>query len=190
MVRRWEIGIGLTGLLFALFSLFFWFPNDIQGAFMETTRAGKPEPGDAFFPVLLAGFIAFIAAIQIVSALLKRDQEAQGSDYPRLDGENIKFLALFLAIILGSLAVVYWIGPLAVWLTQEELTYRQLVDTAPYKYLGVVVGGFALTFSLISWAEGRLRARSAVVSALLILVLILVFDVALTNIQLPPNADF
>lgn len=190
MVRRWEIGIGLSGLLLALIAVFFWFPADIQGAVIETTRSGKSEPGDAFFPVILAGFIAFVSGLQVLSALWAHGSDLECPNYPRLTGENLRFLCLFSALVLGALTVIYWIGPFSVWLTQSELGYRQLVDTAPYKYLGMVIGGFALTFSLITWAEGRIRARSAVVSVLLLLLLILIFDVALTNIQLPPNADF
>lgn len=48
MQKRWDIGIGLFGLLFAILALTVWFPNDIKGDFVELTRAGRPEPGMRF----------------------------------------------------------------------------------------------------------------------------------------------
>lgn len=103
---------------------------------------------------------------------------------------NLVFLTILAALIGGSLALMFWLGPLAVWLSGTDATYRQLVDSAPYKYIGIVIGGFALTFAIITWAEGRIKRRSAIVSVLLLIVLIVIFDVMLTNIQLPPNADY
>lgn len=189
MIRRWETGIGLVGLLFAAFALFAWFPADIKGGITDTTPGGKTVPGDAFFPVMLTGFIGLMAAIQLVLGLL-RPTPAPLEDYPRLTVANLRFLAGLAAILCTSLALMWWAGPLVLWLTDESRGYRQLLDTVPYKYAGFVSGGFVLGVSLITWAEGHFRVRSVLVTAALIAVLILVFDVALTNVQLPPNADY
>jgi len=187
MQKRWDIGIGLFGFLFAVIALTIWFPNDIKGEFVGLTRAGRPEPGDAFFPVLLGVFIAFISICLIYSAFGQRQNTAETG---RITTKNLVFLTILGALIGGSLTLMFWLGPLAVWLSGVDATYRQLVDSAPYKYIGLVIGGFVLTFSVITWAEGRIRPRSAIVSVLLLIVIILVFDVMLTNIQLPPNADY
>ena len=65
-----------------------------------------------------------------------------------------------------------------------------MTDTAPYKYLGYVTGGFLMTTTLIVWTEGKLR-RVSVVSVLIVLaVSIIILDKLLTNVLLPPNADF
>ena len=190
MVRRWEIGIGLFGLLFAMLVVFYWVPNDIKGAFLDTTRGGKLEPGDAFFPVLAGGFIGFVALIQIVSAVMAKAPDENAGSYARIDSQNLVFLASFLGVLAVSIGVLQWAGPFAVWLFETDVTYRQMVDTVPYKYIGFALGGFLLTFALITWAEGQLRWWPAAVSLALVVLLIIIFDILLSNIQLPPNADF
>ena len=47
-----------------------------------------------------------------------------------------------------------------------------------------------MSLTLIGWTEGRLR-RSAVIAVISVLVVaIVVFDGLLTNVLLPPNAEF
>ncbi|WP_371229888.1 hypothetical protein [Roseovarius sp. 2305UL8-3] len=176
--------------MFALFALTFWFPNDIKGGFLETTIAGKSAPGDAFFPVILAILIAVLAAVQVLQGVLLRlgGETSTNAQYITLD--NLKFLSV-LAVIVGiCLALMYWLGPFVVALSGQEATYRQLIDTVPFKYVGFAVGGGFLTCTLIFWAEGKASMRAVLVSLVLIAVLILVFDVALNNVQLPPNSDY
>ena len=188
MQRRWEIGIGLCGMVFAIAALMVWFPNDIKGDFMELTRSGKPEPGDAFFPTLLAGFIAFFSFIQIAIGAFR--SPANESDYKRITLDNLFFLFVLTMIILSGFGLMYWTGPLMVNLFDSAESYRLLIDTAPYKYIGFVTGGFFMIFSLITWTEGHIRFRTVLSGVILLFLLILIFDVALTNIQLPPNADY
>lgn len=187
----WNIGFGAVVLAVAVLALTLWFPNDIKGGFIELNQTGKPEPGDAFFPVILAGMLLVLSAAQLLGALFGRTAQAPSG---RLTAANLKFLLLFYAIVLVGLTVMYWLGPLVVDLLRGmgaiDQTYRQLVDTRPYKYLGYIIGGFILSMGLIAWAEGRVRPR-AVVSVLIVQVsLIVILDVLLRNIQLPPNADF
>jgi hypothetical protein len=150
-----------------------------------------PEPGDAFFPVILAGMLLVLSAAQLLGALFGRRPQAPSG---KLTAENLKFLFLFYAIVLIALTVMYWLGPLVVETLRSmgaiDQTYRQLVDTRPYKYLGYVAGGFIMSVGLIAWAEGRVR-RTAVLSVVIVqALLIFILDVLLRNIQLPPNADF
>ena len=186
MARNWDIWFGLVGLLFGLFALLVWLPNDIRGGFTELSLTGKPRPGDAFYPMLLAGFIATMSCLQIALSLLRRPA---GPATATLTSANLRFLAIFLCIVLIGLAVMRHAGPAWLWLTDDPRPYRLLIDTAPYKYLGFAAGGFGLTVSLIAWAEGRFSLRAALVSAVLILLLIAIFDLGLSNIQLPPNAE-
>lgn len=188
MQKKWEVGIGAVGFLFAMIALVFWFPNDIKGNFMEVTRAGVQEPGDAFFPILLASLIGFFSLIQLITGAVRSSFDRKASGY--ISARNVVYLTILSSIVLTSLALMYWTGPIVVEILAVAENYRQVIDTRPYKYIGYITGGFFMTFSLITWAEGQIRKRNAIVSALLLLLLISVFDLALNNIQLPPNADF
>jgi len=187
----WHIGFGVVALTVALLTLLVWIPNDIKGGFIENNQIGKPEPGDAFFPVILAGLIALLSVGQLAGALFGRKaQPAPGV----LTSNNLKFIILFYAFVLIGLTIMYWLGPLVVEALRGagviDNTYRQLTDTAPYKYLGFVTGGFLMTLGLIVWAEGCIRPQAVWTVVLVIVTLIVVLDVMLHNIQLPPNADF
>lgn len=190
----WDIGFGATLFGLALLALLVWFPYDIKGAFVETNFVGKVEPGDAFFPVLLAGTILVLSGFHLAGALFWRRQTGAVAPAGKLTRANFIFLFLFHGIVITAMAVMYWLGPLTVWLSNllgiTDLSYRQLVDTVPYKYVGYVAGGFLMTASLINWTEGGLRRRSLFTIVAIIAVLILVFDVLLSNVQLPPNADY
>ena len=190
----WDIGFGAVLFLLALGALLIWFPSDIRGGFLDVDHAGKPEPGDAFFPVLLAGAILLLSAIHVVKALLLNRQRVTEEQQGRLTRDDLIFLVLFNAIVVISLAAMFWLGPLATFavnfFTGKELTYRQLVDTVPYKYIGYCVGGFVMTASLIGWAEAGLRWRAVLSVVAVITASIVVFDILLFNVQLPPNADY
>ena len=47
-----------------------------------------------------------------------------------------------------------------------------------------------MTVSLIGWTEGRLRRVSIISVLTVIVVSIIIFDQLLTNVLLPPNADY
>lgn len=187
----WNIGFGAVVSVAALLTLFVWIPNDIKGGFIEINQIGKPEPGDAFFPIILASLMLILSTAQLVGAVFSSKPPAASG---HLTANNLKFLFLFYAIVLAGLTIMYWLGPLVVDALRAagiiDSTYRQLVDTAPYKYLGYVVGGFLMTISLIAWAEGSVRLQAVLSVAIVMGVLILVLDILLYNIQLPPNADF
>ncbi|MEM8624594.1 MAG: hypothetical protein AAGG47_13850 [Pseudomonadota bacterium] len=188
---RWDIGFGAVVLVGALLALFVWFPNDIQTGFIFTNAIGRVEPGDAFFPVLLGIALAALGAVQIIVALTL----LRLADAPRqLTGANLRFLSELLGIVLAGLAVMYWLGPVVVTamngLGLLEGGYRLYTDTAPYKYLGFVTGGLGTTLALIWRTEGRLRRASVLSVVLVLLVSILIFDILLKNVLLPPNAEF
>ena len=54
-----------------------------------------------------------------------------------------------------------WTGPLAVALFGVDDSYRNLRDTAPWKYLGFILGGVGLVAALISLVEHRVTLRAA-----------------------------
>ena len=189
----WDIGFGVVVLVGALLALFVWFPADIPTGFFFTNAIGREEPGDAFFPIMLAVLLAILSVIQLALAIFK-GKPVNAEPSPALKLQNFKFLAIFILISLTGFAIMYWLGPLVVSLLNAigtlDATYRQLTDTAPYKYIGYVVGGFAMSIALIAWTEGQIRPRSVFTVLLTLVVAIIIFDVVLKNVLLPPNADF
>lgn len=190
----WDIGFGAVLFVLALLALFAWFPLDIRGGFVETDHAGKLAPGDAFFPVILTCTILVLAGLSVIGNLLWRRQQDDDASSGGLTRANLVFLAAFHAIVVAGLAIMYWLGPLVVALLDAlgtmDLTYRQLVDTAPYKYIGYAAGGFLMTAGLIAWSEGRLTRRAVFTVLTVIAACVVIFDVLLINVQLPPNADY
>lgn len=192
---RWDVGFGLVLVAFAVLALLVWFPNNIAGGFIVTSRAGKIGPGDAFFPVLLAGAILVLSLIDLAMSALRarRDNHAPGG-IGKLTPGNLAFLGRFHVAVFLGLVIMFWLGPIVTALqnvlTDGALTYRQLADTVPYKYIGFIVGAAVVTLPTIAWAEGGWRARSVLCVLAVVAMIIVVFDVLLTNVQLPPNADY
>lgn len=191
----WNIGFGVVTLAVALLALFVWFPLDIKGGFIQTNLTGNLEPGDAFFPILLAAALVALSLVQIVAAVFNRQASSAGApdEAGQLSIQNLKFLACFFAILVAGLTVMFWFGPLVTAILAAagliDQSYRQLVDTVPYKYLGYLVGGFGMTTALVWWTEGRLRPRAVYTVVAVLAACILIFDILLDNILLPPNAD-
>lgn len=190
----WDIGFGVVVLVGSLLALFVWFPADIPTGFFFTNAIGREEPGDAFFPTMLAVLLVLLSAIQLVFAIFKRKPVDEDIPTPALKLRNFKFLFIFILISLAGFAIMYWLGPLTVSALNAvgiiDASYRQLTDTAPYKYIGYVVGGFSMTIALIAWTEGKVRPRSVLTVLITLVVAIIIFDVVLKNVLLPPNADF
>jgi hypothetical protein len=89
-----------------------------------------------------------------------------------------------------SLAVMYWLGPLAVSIFEGDSSYRAMRDTVPYKYLGYLFGGSFLMLGLISLVEGSIRLRRLAISLAAVVLLIVIFDVPFDSLLLPPNGDW
>jgi len=190
----WDIGFGVVVFIGSLLAIFVWFPNDMRSGFFHVNQIGRSEPGDAFFPTVLAATLCLLSGLQLTLSILRGSPkvaaEAQGS----LTASNMKFLALFAIISIAGLTIMYALGPLTAWAMRAlgliDLEYRYLTDTAPYKYLGYVTGGFLMTTALIALTEGRLRRVSIITVLTVIIVAIVIFDKLLTNVLLPPNAEF
>lgn len=193
-LNLWDIGFGAALFGFALWALFMWFPVDIPTGFFFVNSIGREEPGDAFFPIILASLLAGLSAIQIILSWRNRRSNAEADETGRITLLNLKFLAIFLAVVGTGLGFMYWLGPLTITVLNAagllDGTYRNFSDTAPYKYLGYVAGGAVMTLALIIWAERRVRPVAVITVTGVLVVAILLFDVALRNVLLPPNADF
>ena len=193
-VKPWDIGFGAVLVVFALVSLFVWFPIDIPTGFFFVNAIGREEPGDAFFPIILAVLLAVLSAVQLIVSLLFRGGGRAESDSGRISSDNLKFLAVFLLIVGTGLTFMYWLGPAVVGLLNAigilDGSYRNYSDTVPYKYLGYIVGGAMMTLGIIRWTEGRFRGIAVLAVLGILIISVLIFDVALKNVLLPPNADF
>ncbi len=190
----WDIGFGVVVFVGALLALFVWFPADIPTGFFHINAIGREEPGDAFFPVILALLLLILSVLQLGTSIYRSWQGHSAHATGELTVGNFKFLGAFIVIMAVGLAIMYWLGPLTVaglnligWL---DSSYRALTDTAPYKYIGYVVGGFIMTMTLIVWTEGRIRWASVLSVIITLVVAILIFDLLLKNVLLPPNADY
>jgi hypothetical protein len=190
----WDIGFGVACVAFALLALLVWFPLDIVGSFVEPNQVGKIGPGDAFFPVLLASAILILGVIHLARLLISGRHPSGSFNIGRLSLSNLGFLAYFHLIAVLGLGLMYVAGPLTVTamnaLFGGEMSYRQLVDTAPYKYIGYVAGACLMTLPIITWTEQRLKVRSILVVLIVTTVIIVLFDGLLRNVQLPPNSDY
>ena len=190
----WDIGFGAVVFVASILAIFVWFPNDMRGGFFHINAIGNTEPGDAFFPSLLAATLALLSGLQLILSTLRGSPAVSPGAQGNLTADNIKFLMVFIGICVTGLLIMYTLGPGTAWVMRAlgliDLEYRYLTDTAPYKYLGYVTGGFLMTTTLIVWTEGKLR-RVSIVSVLVVLaVSIIILDKLLTNVLLPPNADF
>jgi len=82
-----------------------------------------------------------------------------------------------------------WLGPAAVWALTEDGAYRNLRDTAPWKYVGYVAGGTLLVAGLMALVEGNVTWRGVMIGLLATLALIAVYDLPFEDLLLPPNGD-
>ena len=187
--RSAEIWIAIIFLVLALLAVFLWVPIDSETPPIYTFRR-QTYIGDAMLPMVSAAGIAICAAIHLVVSLRRRDG---GYEAP-FDALTAVFFTVFFAIVAASLILMYWAGPAALALFgptgEEPVTYRQMRSTAPWKYIGFVLGGFVLVYGVTSLIEGRLTLKRVLSSILAIVVLILIFDVPFKTILLPPNGDF
>jgi hypothetical protein len=179
-----DFAIAIAFLAFSLIALTLWIPLDIESGIIEKVRR-REKMGDALFPTALAVAMALVAGLSAVVAFL--GEERRPENHPGLG-----FLAKFLGIMVTSLLLMRYSGPVAVELANlfgADLAYRNLRDTVPWKYLGFAIGGVFLTGGLIALVQGRLSLRGILIGAGAVLVLILLYDLPFDDLLLPPNGD-
>lgn len=89
----WDIGFGVVILAGSLISLFVWFPADIPTGFFFTNAIGREEPGDAFFPIILAVLLLVLSVIQLIMAFLGKLPASSPDVQAELTVENLRFLS-------------------------------------------------------------------------------------------------
>ncbi|WHQ84912.1 hypothetical protein [Tritonibacter mobilis] len=174
-------GLGLAVITLAVLALVFWVPQDTVSGYLVSKR-GRVSIGDAMAPGVSLGLMALSGGLILLEA---RKREAD--IHP--NGRSLGFLLVILVICLMAFGAMIWTGPLAVALFRVDDSYRNLRDTAPWKYLGFILGGVGLVAALISLVEHRVTLRAALLGVAGVGALIGVFDLAFDDLLLPPNGD-
>ncbi len=187
-IDRWTVGVAGFFALLAAAMLFVWIPNDIETGIVEVYRR-QVNIGDSMAPTVAA------AALLIVSLLMgafSYFRPAPPSAAP-LDNRSFSFLARIAGVVVLSLVIMVYAGPLLVAIVNlfgDVGIYRHLKDDFPYKFVGFVLGGGTLVAGLIMVVENRLSRRSIWIAAAAVLALIVVFDLPFNDTLLPPNGDY
>ncbi|UOA33846.1 hypothetical protein DSM110093_03681 (plasmid) [Sulfitobacter sp. DSM 110093] len=178
-----DLAIAVVGIGFALLALVFWIPQDIDTTVIDVWRRNV-RIGDAMLPAFSAIGMAVAATVIGLRALLSRTGEDVGEIKPRF----LIWLTLVLAVGLGLMMVA---GPLIAWaFTGGETSYRLLLATAPWKYLGFLLGGTVMTFALMALCAPQATWRLGLLAFVATLVIALLYDLPFDNLLLPPNGDF
>jgi uncharacterized membrane protein YidH (DUF202 family) len=187
--RKTELWIALVCLVAGLIAAILWVPFDSETPPIYDFRR-QTYIGDAMLPMVAAAGIAICAAVHLILNWRRKPTDTE----PPFDKLTGGFFLILFAIIISAFLVMYWAGPVALALFgpsgEEAVTYRQMRSTAPWKYLGFVLGGFILVFGITTLLEGQMKWKRAVSSLIAIIVLIVIFDVPFDTILLPPNGDF
>lgn len=179
--------LGAVFVLFAALLVFAWVPLDVDSGLVEKIRR-QVSIGDALAPSLAGLFLAFGG----VGLLIFGGRNPE-TDAP-LDLVAMRFAALLFAVYFCAFLLMLAIGPTAVWLTNlttgNELEYRLLRDSSPWKYLGFATGGTAAVAGTIALLEGRFSMRSLLTALIAVATMIAVYDLPFDDLLLPPNGDF
>ena len=185
--RRTELWIAAVFMIAGLLAALLWVPFDTETPPIYEFRR-QVYIGDALLPMVAAVGVVICAAVHLLLSWRRTKDNNPDGPFDLLTGSF--FLTFFLTLAV-SLLLMYWSGPVALALFGEEgASYRQLRATFPWKYLGLVLGGFVMVFGVISLIAGRLTLRDAIIALLAVAGLIVVFDVPFDTILLPPNGDF
>ncbi|MEM8951276.1 MAG: hypothetical protein AAGA21_25360 [Pseudomonadota bacterium] len=171
--------LGLVCILATVLALAVWIPLDIETGLIEKVRR-QTSIGDSLLPTLACGFVLLGGLFLFLPG--KDSGEA-------LTGVNLRYLILLLVILAVAFAAMRWLGPVLVWAFTEEGVYRNLRDTAPWKYVGYITGGTILVSGLLAMVEGKVTVRGIVIGLIATLALILVYDLPFDDLLLPPNGD-
>lgn len=172
------LSLGCIG--FALVLAFVWAPMDSGTGLIHKVRR-QVSIGDALAPTL--------AALMIGLGGLMVFRERHAPDQQGLTRANLVFVLRFLILLAIGFGLMRYSGPLLVWLFAGDQEYRNLRDTAPWKYVGFFLGGSTLIATLIASTEGRFSWRAVVIAISATLALIALYDLPFDDLLLPPNGD-
>lgn len=168
--------LGLLAVGFGLVTVFVWTPLDTVTGLVEHVR-GRSALGDALAPTI-AGTIITAAGLWLA---------AKPSDGARISGANFGWLGMLALVVTGGLLAMRWTGPAIALLADSD--YRLLRGTAPWKYIGFVLGGAGLVLGLMMLVERRFVWSRLLIALGLALALALGCDLVFEDLLLPPNGD-
>ena len=178
-----DVIICLFGVGVALITLFVWIPRDIDTGVIDVWRRSV-RIGDAMLPTFAALIILGSSIMVGLRALIGK---ASGGTRPM----SPAYCGMVFAVLAVSIAIMWSAGPALVWMWfSGEMSYRTLLDTAPWKYTGFILGGAFLISGLIALAQHRLRLRDLGIAIVASCVIALLYDLPFDNLFLPPNGEF
>lgn len=182
-VQRRDIGIGLLAVGFAILAITVWIPIDVATPIIDTWRR-TVRIGDAMLPTFAAIGIAASGAGLLVQSVFKPSE----TDFQAM---NPVFFGGFALIFVISVCLMLFTGPVSilVW-SFGDLTYRQVLNTPPWKYLGFMVGGVSLTFGLISLSYRQLHLKYLLVSAVVVTTIAILYSLPSESLLIPPNREY
>lgn len=184
-----DMAVALFFIVLGLVLLFVWIPLDIESGVLERHRR-RVNIGDAMAPTMVAIGFLLCGVYLFAISWWRGNRSAQDFGLTR---DNFRYLIVMATILTVSLALMRWLGPVVVSLigTADIAfgTYRELRDTAPWKYIGFAAGGFVLIISTIGFIEHRLTWRGALVAMLATAILAALYDLPFDDLVLPPNGD-
>ncbi len=170
--------LGVGCIAFALILAFIWIPLDTETWFVERKR-GRYIAGDSLAPTLAAGFI-LIAGVMLLFE--RQTLDLHPTRY------NLAFIGAISIFGIVGILLMRWTGPIAASLFAAD-EYRLLRDTAPWKYIGFVIGGGTMVFCIVSFVEQRMTWRALWVALAAVVGIIILYDLPFDDVLLPPNGD-
>lgn len=182
-IMKPDVILGFVVVLFALALLLLWIPNDVEGDIINKVRR-RSSIGDPMAPTITGILLLLCGLMLSITGLMKPAGKA------RLRLSNAAFLVGASAFFALVVIVMLFTGPLVVSLFGIADEYRLARATAPWKYLGFLLGGFVLLFTVIVSVERRVRVRSIVLALVIPLVIAMFYDLPFDDTLLPPNGDY
>lgn len=183
----WTFGLAGAFAVLALVTLGAWIPSDIESGIVETHRR-RTAVGDAMAPTAAAaGMLVSAVLLGCLEFLRPRAKSTM------LDRSTAAFVARMAVPVCAGLILMVHTGPLAVdavnALGGDVGSYRVLRDTAPWKYLGYLVGGPVMIGGAIAVVERRFSKTAAATAVGATVLLMLLYDLPFDDLLLPPNGD-
>ena len=176
--------LGALCLFVALASLIFWIPADIDTGLVEKVRR-RNVIGDSLAPTF-AMILIGISALSLI-------RQSGDNDVVTNQGKWHRPFIFFILDFICVLLLMRYTGPLIIAMVNSfgegDLTYRNLRNIRPLKYVGYVAGGTLLLCSFSHFMDKSLNRKRALLFFGISIAIALFFDLPFEDILLPPNGD-